>query len=66
VGHELAKLGADMAHPALERAATLSAMLVRQEFEVVDCANVQDCRESPLLLVFVGNPCVDRLKRCAV
>lgn len=55
-----------MAHPAFERAVTLSAMLCREEFEVVDCANVQDCRESPLLLVFVSNPCVNRLKRCAV
>lgn len=44
-----------MAHPALEYAVALPAMLDGKEFEVVDCRDVQDCSPCPLLLVFAGD-----------
>lgn len=43
-----------MAHPALEDAVSLPAMLGGEEFEVMDRANVQDRRPCAFLLVFVG------------
>lgn len=55
-----------MAHSALERAFTLPAMLDRQEFEVIDCANMQDCCEATLLLVFIRHTLGDGLDRNAV
>lgn len=42
-----------MAHPALERAFTLPAVLDRQEFEIINCADVQDRGETAFLLVFI-------------
>ena len=44
-----------MAHPAFERAVTLAPVLDREEFEVIDCADVQDRGPCALLLVFIGN-----------
>lgn len=44
-----------MAHPALEYAVALPAMLDGKEFEVVDSRHVQDCSPCPLLLVFTGD-----------
>lgn len=44
-----------MAHPALEYAVALPAMLDGKEFEVVDSRDVQDCSPCPLLLVFTGD-----------
>lgn len=49
-----------MAHPAFERAVTLPAVLGRQEFEVVDGADMQDRGPCALLLVFIG----DALREC--
>jgi len=43
-----------MAHSAFERGVTLPAVLGRQEFEIVDCADMQDRGEPALLLIFIG------------
>lgn len=66
MGNELAKLHANVAHSAFERAVTLPAVLGRQEFEVVDGAYVQDRSPCALLLVFTGDAVCQRLEGNAV